>query len=75
MVGDPLVVGDHLIETFSEDLASAVWWPGVFSPIALNQDLHVGSFLTRTRMTANDTAQASPPSPVVWHSDNIECDI
>ena len=42
MVGDPLMVGDHLIETFSENLASAVWWPGVFSPIALNQDLHVG---------------------------------
>ena len=31
------MLGDHLIETFFEGLASAVGWPGDFSPIALNQ--------------------------------------
>ena len=43
-----LMVGDHVIWTFFEDLASAVGRPGDFSPIAINQHLKLviaGSFL------------------------------
>ena len=62
MVGDPLVVGDHLIETFSEDLASAVWWSGVFPPInTWTLVVELGSFL----IVHQDTHDSE------WHSTSI----